>query len=56
MSVPVASNSGSERLHGLDAVRGYALRLGIVCFMTAPGYYLMRQPRPASFANKTLGA
>lgn len=34
MSVPVASNSGSERLHGLDAVRGYALLLGIVYHAT----------------------
>lgn len=42
----------------IDNIEAYviAVALGIVCFMTAPGYYLMRQPRPASPVNKALGA
>ena len=34
MSAPSASSSGSDRLHGLDAVRGYALLLGIAYHAT----------------------
>ena len=34
MSAQTVSNPGSERLHGLDAVRGYALLLGIVYHAT----------------------
>ena len=52
MTAAVASAPGSERLHGLDAVRGYALLLGVIFHATMsflPGLqiWLVKDSHPA---------